>query len=126
MNGRDLIFRVSVRTDRSKLALAVGGVFGGEAGLVFSLGAFATVFQAEVFAIIASIRESNTKGYIGKTITIFTDSQAALKALESVTVRSKLILECLGCLDELVTHNWCECGQVSNRGLDGKETHSKV
>ena len=35
-----------------------GGVFGGKNGLVFSLGAFATVFQAEVFAIMAAIRES--------------------------------------------------------------------
>jgi hypothetical protein len=36
---------------------------------------------------------------------IFTDSQAALKALRSVTVKSKLVLECLECLSELATHN---------------------
>ena len=36
---------------------------------------------------------------------IFTDSQTALKALESVTVKSKLVLECLECLSELETHN---------------------
>ena len=55
---------------------------------VFSLVAFATVFQAEVFAIMAAIRESIATGYNGRTIAIFTDSQAALKALESVTVKS--------------------------------------
>ena len=49
--------------------------------LVFSLGAFATVFQAEVFAIMASVRKSIPRGYNGRTITIFTDSQADLKAL---------------------------------------------
>ena len=62
-----------------------GGIFGGKTGLVFSLCTFATVFQAKVFVIMAAIRESITRGYNGRTITIFTDSQAALKALESVT-----------------------------------------
>ena len=49
--------------------------------------------------------ESIARGYNGRTITIFTDSQAALKALELVTVKSKLVLECLECLSEMVTHN---------------------
>ena len=93
MSGREGIFRVSVKdlsgiqTD-PKLALALGG----KTRLVFSLGAFATVFQAEVFAIMAAIRESITRGYNGSKITIFTDSQGALKALELVTVKSKLVL----------------------------------
>ena len=82
MNGKDEIFRVSVRDlsgiqTHPKLALALE-VFGGKTGLVFSLGAFTTVFQAEVFAIMASIHESIARGYNGRTITIFTDSQAAL------------------------------------------------
>ena len=54
---------------------------------------------------MAAIHKSITRGYNGRTITIFTDSQAALKALESVTVKSKLVLECLGCISELATHN---------------------
>jgi hypothetical protein len=57
------------------------------------MGAFATVFQTEVFAIMAVVRHSIARGYNGKTITIFTDSQATLKALESVTVKSMLFLE---------------------------------
>ena len=93
-------------TDRSKTSSGTGGgVFRGRIGLVFSLGAFATIFQAEVFVIMAAIRESMARGYNGRTFTIFTDSQAALKALESVTVKSKLVLECLGCLNVLVTRN---------------------
>ena len=73
--------------------------------MVFSLGAFATDFQAEVFAIMATIRESIVRGYNGRTITIFTDSQSAFKVLESVTVKSKLVLKCLECLSDLATHN---------------------
>ena len=69
------------------------------------MGAFATVFQAEVFAIMASICESIARVYNDRTIMLFTDSQVALKALESVTVKSKLVIECLECLSELATHN---------------------
>ena len=86
-------------TDGSKISSGTGGgVFERKTGLIFSLGAFATLFQAEAFAIMAAIRESIARGYSGRTITIFIDSQAALKALESVTVKSKLVLECLGSL----------------------------
>ena len=62
-------------TDESKTSYGTGGgVFRGKTGLVFSLGAFATVFQAELFAIMTSIRESIARGYNGRTITIFTES----------------------------------------------------
>ena len=54
---------------------------------------------------MGSIRDSIARGYNGRTITIFNDSQAALKALQSVTAKSKLVLECLGNLNELATHN---------------------
>ena len=48
-------------TDGSQTSSGTGGgVFGGKTELIFSLGAFATVFQAEVFAIIASMRKSIT------------------------------------------------------------------
>jgi hypothetical protein len=40
---------------------------------------------------MAAIRESIVRGYNGRTIMIFTDSQAALKALESVTVKPNLV-----------------------------------
>ena len=90
---------------------AGGGVFGGITGLVISLSAFATLFQA----LMADIRESIARGYNGRTITIFTDSQDAFKALESVTVKSKLVLECLECLRELA-HNSVELVWVSGHG----------
>ena len=75
-------------TDGSKTTSGTGrGAFEGKTGLVFILVAFSTVFQAEVLSIMVSICESIVSGYNGRTITIFTDSQAALKALESVTVK---------------------------------------
>jgi RNase H. len=95
-------------TDGSKTSFGTGGgVFGGKTGLVFSLGAFATVFQAEVFATMAAVRESIVRGYNGRTITIFTNSQAALKALESVTVKSKLVLKCLELVMQLSSTGMC-------------------
>ena len=51
-----------------------GVVFGCKTKLIFGLGAFATVFQAEVFAIMAAIRESIVRCYNGRTITLFTES----------------------------------------------------
>jgi Ribonuclease HI len=110
-------------TDGSKTSSGTGGcVFGGKTELVFSLGTFATVFQAEVFAIMASIHESIMRGYNGRKIMIFTDSQADLKALESVTVRSKLVLEHLGCLDKLATHNSVQLVWVpGHEGILGNE-----
>ena len=99
-----------------------GGVFGVKTGLVFSLGAFTTVFQAEVCSIMAAIPESIAKGYSGKTLTIFTDSQVAMKAPESVTVKSKFVLECLECLSELATHSSVQMVLVpGHEGILGNE-----
>ena len=62
---------------------------------------------------MAAIHESIARGYNGRTIMIFTDSQAALKVLESVTVKSKLVLECLS---ELATHNSVQLVWVPGHG----------
>ena len=62
---------------------------------------------------MAAIRESIARSYNGRTITIFTVSQAAPKALESVAVKSKLVLECLKCFSELVIHNSVQLVWVS-------------
>jgi len=71
---------------------------------------------------MAAVRESIARGYNGRTITIFTDSQAALKAPESVTVKSKLVFECLKCLSELATHNSVQPVRVpGHEGILGNE-----
>ena len=100
MNGKDKIFRVSVRylsgiqTD-PKLALALGEVYLWVKPDWSLFWVPSPLFQAEVFIIMATIRESIARGYNGRKIMIFTESQAALKALESVTIKSKLVLKCL-------------------------------
>jgi Ribonuclease HI len=86
--------------------------------MVFSLGAFVTVFQVEVFTIMAAICESIARGYNDRTTRNFTDSQA----LESVTVKSKVVLECLECLSELATHNSVQLVWVpGHEGILGNE-----
>jgi hypothetical protein len=46
-----------------------------------SLGKHATVFQAEVYAILAFVHEIETQDRPEKYVSILSDSQAALKAL---------------------------------------------
>ena len=64
-----------------------------------------SVFQAEVTAIIQAaeiIRESNI---VGKTITAYIDSQAAVKALDSAVIRSRLVRTCKSLLNEISRAN---------------------
>ena len=71
---------------------------------------------------MTAIRESIARDYNCRTITIFTDSQAALKALESVTVKSKLVLECLEWLSELAIQNSVQLVRVPrHEGILGNE-----
>ena len=71
---------------------------------------------------MGAIRESIAIGYNGRT-----DSQAALKALESVTLESKLVLECLECLSELTTHNSVQLVWVlGHEGVLGNERADKL
>ena len=86
-------------TDGSRMAaseLSGAGVhFEGQGvDLVFPLGKFATVFQAEVFAILSCAREAVAQNYRGGCFCICSDSQAALKALESPKMCSALVKEC--------------------------------
>jgi ribonuclease HI len=68
------------------------------------LGVFATVFQAEIKAILEAAKnmiESQTHG----SITILSDSQAALLALDSHRTKSHLVKECKDVLNELTNMN---------------------
>jgi hypothetical protein len=87
-------------TEGSKTSSGTGGcVFGGKTRLVFSLGAFATVFQAEVFAIMAANCESIVRGYNHDLLTARLPWRPWNQWL-----KPKLILKCLECLSELATH----------------------
>jgi ribonuclease HI len=73
---------------------AGSGVFSEEHDLKisFAIETFATVFQAEVHAILACSDYCLRECMTGKTICICSDSQAALLALSSHTVSSRLVL----------------------------------
>ena len=82
-------------------------------GTSVNLGKYATIFQAEVFAIELCARELSNKSLVNKNISIVSDSQAALKALSSSKINSKLVWSCIGSL---------ECLGVDNRVTVGAWT----
>jgi ribonuclease HI len=68
----------------------VAGVYGPSADRRFSisLGKHATVFQAEVYAILACVHKTETQDRPQKCISICSDSRAALKALQDAKTTS--------------------------------------
>jgi ribonuclease HI len=91
----------------------------------FPLGKLATVFQTEIYAILQCACENIKRAYKNKRILILSDSQAALKALSSLKVTSRLVAECLDALSELaclneVTLVWVpgHCGVFGNEEAD--------
>ena len=83
-------------TDGSKMREGTGaGVYGQSAGrrLSFSLGRYATVFQAEIYAILACVYKIQFQNRLEKYVSICSDSQAALKALQAIRT-SPLVHRC--------------------------------
>jgi ribonuclease HI len=115
-------------TDGSRADSGTGsGIFGlrPNGSLSFPLGKFATVFQTEIYAILQCACENIRRAYRNKRILIFSDSQAALRALNGPKVTSELVVECLNALSALsglneVTLIWVpgHCGILGN-----EETH---
>ena len=112
-------------TDGSKTESNVGaGVYGPTVGAEISqcMGKYCTVFQAEVHAIGLCAEENRRMGLTGKTICIFSDSQAALKSLWSPKVTSRVVWECLQTLNELGATNRVTLFWVpGHRGIEGNE-----
>jgi hypothetical protein len=73
--------------------------------LSFSLGKFATVFQTEIYAILQCAYENIRRGYRNKRILIFSDSQAAVRALDGPKVKSDPVVDCLNALSGLAGQN---------------------
>ncbi|KAJ8941127.1 hypothetical protein NQ317_015703 [Molorchus minor] len=75
---------------------------------------YAPVFQAEVHAIERCLRENIERGYKGKTILIYSDSQAALQAFG--------ILNCLETLQALGNQNKVTLKWVPrHKGIEGNK-----
>ncbi|XP_014292539.1 uncharacterized protein [Halyomorpha halys] len=63
-------------------------------GISISLGKHTPVFQAEVFAINICAQNLIKEGMRERLITIYTDNQAVIYALDNYITRSKLVKEC--------------------------------
>jgi ribonuclease HI len=93
----------------------------------FPLGTFATVFQTEICAILQCACENIRRVYKHKWILIFSDSQAALKALSSQKVTSGLVAECLDALSALASLNEVTLVWVlGHRGIPGSREADKL
>lgn len=112
-------------TDGSVMSGRSGaGVYGARPKVCISLplGHYATIFQAEVVAIITCVLEIIRMGYSNRNIRILSDSQAALQAIASWRFNSKLVLECRQHLDALSATNRVELGWVpGHKGVEGNE-----
>lgn len=112
-------------TDGSKTDSGTGAGINGvnpEKAISICMGKFSTVFQTEVCAIAECLQENLNLNYVGKTIHIFTDSQAAIKALEAFKTSSKLVWECKQRLLKLSRNNQVKLIWVPGHiGVDGNE-----
>ena len=90
-------------TDGSKMRDRTGaGVYGQSVGrrLSLLLGRYATIFQAEIYAILACAYEIQSQNRLEKHVSICSDSLAALKALKAVRT-SPLVYQCQKALNDI-------------------------
>jgi len=93
-------------TDGSRTTEGTGaGVYGQSVNrrLSIAVGKHATVFQAEVYAILACVHEIETQDQPEKYISICSDSQATLKALQAAKTTSPLMQQCQEALNDIST-----------------------
>ena len=116
---------IAVYTDGSKTEFGSGaGIYGAKpkTRISLSLGKYATVFQAEIIAIHHCVKELIRQEFKGKTIAIYSDSQAAIKAVNSMQVNSKLVWDCLETLNALGSQNRLTLAWVpAHTGYEGNE-----
>jgi len=79
------------------------GVYGQSVGqrLSSSLGRYATVFQAEIYAILACAYGTQSQNRPEKYVSICSDILAALKALKTVRTTSPLVHQCHKALNDI-------------------------
>jgi ribonuclease HI len=99
---------IKVYTDGSKMECGTGsGIYSGSLGFNESIRLMnsCTVFQAEVVGILTAIKLIKDSNITGKNLCIYTDSQAAIKALGNNTIKSKTIAECFNALNDACNRN---------------------
>jgi len=73
--------------------------------LSISLRKYATVFRPEVYAILAYVYEIQMKARPEKYVSIFSDSQVALKALQAAKTKYPLLQHCQEALNHSCTRH---------------------
>jgi ribonuclease HI len=112
-------------TDGSKMREVTGaGVYGQSLGrrLSFSLGRYTTVFQAKIYVILACVYEIQSQNRPEKYVSICSDSQVALKALQAFRTTSSLVQQCQKALNDIST--WHAVGLYwvpGHAGVQGNE-----
>ena len=87
-----------------------------------SLGRCSTVFQAEISGILACANLCLARRYYSQNIVILSDCQAALKALDSDEITSRLVWECHNALCKLGNRNNVHLSWVPGHvGIGGNE-----
>jgi hypothetical protein len=71
----------------------------------YALGSHPTVFQSEVYAILACSEYCILEGIVNRAISICYDGKDALVALKSHAVSSRVVLQCRDSLQELGLSN---------------------
>ncbi|XP_060516851.1 uncharacterized protein LOC132696179 [Cylas formicarius] len=105
--------------DGSKTQEGVGaGIYEPRTKMKISIpmGKPATVFQAEITALEHCAREIKARKIRNKSLAIYTDSQATIKALQSNKITSKLVLDCHKALNEITSQNKVTLSWVPGHG----------
>jgi len=116
--------------DGSRMTEGTGaGVCGQSSGrrLSISMGKYVTVFQAEVFAILACVYEIQTNARPDKCVSICSDSQAALRAIQATETMPPLVQKCQKVLNDICT--WHIVGLYwfpEHAGVQGNEIADKL
>jgi ribonuclease HI len=88
----------------------------------YALGSHATVFQSEVYAILACSEYCILESIANRVVSICSDSRTALLALKSYAVSSRVVLQCRDSLQELALSNRVRLEWVLGHcGIHGNE-----
>lgn len=110
-------------TDGSKTSEGTGaGVSSLDTNISIPMGKYPSIFQAEVKAIDCCIQTNLERQFKNKEIAILSDSQAALRAISSTKINSRLVWECVEKLNRLSRQNKVNLYWIpGHAGIEGNE-----